>query len=189
MPGPARFSRSLGCWLAAVLTVAGCRNSLEEVSDFETLDNGPAQTIDGADMEYSEDGVPTHRLRATHMERTAEEEAGWDVRGGFDLEVLDDAGGRGAVLHAQEGRFEEASKHLIARGGVRLVGPLGDTLLTELLYWSADSDRVHTPARVEVRTPEGILRGTGLESDARFERYRILKPTGTFVIDTTRTTP
>ena len=42
---------------------------------------------------------------------------------------------------------------------------------------------------MEVRTPEGILRGTGLESDARFERYRILKPTGTFVIDTTRTTP
>ena len=68
MPNPARFSRSLGCWLAAVLTVVGCRNSLEEVSDFETLDNGPAQTIDGADMEYSEDGVPTHRLRAAHME-------------------------------------------------------------------------------------------------------------------------
>ena len=72
---------------------------------------------------------------------------------------------------------------------MRLVGPLGDTLLTELLYWSADSDRVHTPARVEVRTLEGILRGTGLESDARFERYRILEPTGTFVIDTTRTSP
>lgn len=175
--------------LLVTVAMIGCRNSLEEVSDFETLDNGPAQTIDGADMEYSEDGVPTHRLRAAHMERTAEEQAGWDVRGGFDLEVLDDAGGRGAVLHAQEGRFEEESKHLIARGGVRLVGPLGDTLLTELLYWSADSDRVHTPARVEVRTQEGILRGTGLESDARFERYRILKPTGTFVIDTTRTSP
>jgi hypothetical protein len=56
-----------------------------------------------------------------------------------------------------------------------------------LLFWSADSDRVHTPARVEVRTSEGTLRGTGLESDARFERYRILRPTGTFVIDTTRT--
>jgi len=189
MPDPARFSWNLTCLFATVLTVVGCRNSLEEVSDFETLDNGPAQTIEGADMEYSEDGVPTHRLRAAHMERTAEEQAGWDVRGGFDLEVLDDAGGRGAILHAREGRFEEESKHLIARGGVRLVGPLGDTLLTELLYWSADSDRVHTPARVEVRTPEGVLRGTGLESDARFERYRILQPTGTFVIDTTQTSP
>ena len=70
---------------------------------------------------------------------------------------------------------------------MRLTGPSGDTLLTELLYWSADSDRVHTPARVEVRTAEGTLRGTGLESDARFERYRILKPTGTFKIDTTKT--
>jgi len=31
------------------------------------------------------------------------------------------------------------------------------------------------------------LEGKGLESDARFQRYRILKPTGTFLIDTTGT--
>ena len=173
----------------ALLAVSGCRNSLEEVSDFEPLDNGPAQTIEWADMEYSEEGVPTHRLRAAFMERPADEQAAWDVRGGFDLEVLDEGGGKGAILHADEGRFEEETRHLEARGGVSLISPSGDTLLTELLYWSADSDRVHTPARVEVRTPEGVLQGTGLESDARFERYRILKPTGTFIIDTTRTAP
>ena len=57
------------------------------------------------------------------MERTAEEEAGWDVRGGFDLEVLDEAGGRGAILHAQEGRFEEASKHLIAAAACASLAP------------------------------------------------------------------
>lgn len=172
---------------AAILSATACRNDLEEVADFETLDNGPAQSIEGADMQYSEDGVPTHRLRAAYMERAAEEEAAWLVSGGFDLEVLDGEGGDGATLHADEGRFEEENRHLEARGGVSLIGPSGDTLLTELLFWSADSDRVHTPARVEVRTSEGTLRGTGLESDARFERYRILRPTGTFVIDTTRT--
>lgn len=176
-------------WIGFTLVIcSGCKNSLEEVSDFETLDNGPAQTIEGADMQYSEEGIPTHRLRASHMERYAEEEVAWNVRGGFDLQVLSEDGGEGAILHADEGRFEEAARHLEARGAVRLVGPSGDTLLTELLYWSADSDRVHTPARVEVRTAEGTLRGTGLESDARFERYRILKPTGTFQIDTTKTT-
>ena len=178
----------VACWIALTLVIcAGCKNSLEEVSDFETLDNGPAQTIEGADMQYSEEGVPTHRLRASYMERKAEEEAAWDVLGGFDLQVLGEDGEEGAILHADEGRFEETARHLEARGAVCLIGPSGDTLLTELLYWSADSDRVHTPARVEVRTAEGTLRGTGLESDARFERYRILKPTGTFQIDTTKT--
>ena len=61
--------------------------------------------------------------------------------------------------------------------------------IRDRLYWSADSDRVHTTAPVEVRTPEGILRGTGLESDARFQRYRILKPTGIFLVDTTDSAP
>ena len=98
---------------------------------------------------------------------------------------MNEDGRKGALLHADEGRFGEVNRHLEARGNVILIGPSGDTLLTELLYWSADSDRVHTPARVAVRTAEGTLFGTGLESDARFERYRILKPTGTFHIDTT----
>ena len=175
--------------VAIILSAVACKNDLDEVADFETVDHGPAQSIEGADMQYSKDGVPTHRLLAAHMERAAEEEASWLVSGGFDLEVLDSEGGDGAILHADEGRFEEENRHLEARGGVSLIGPSGDTLLTELLFWSADSDRVHTPARVEVRTPEGTLRGTALESDARFERYRILRPTGTFVIDTTRTAP
>ena len=58
-----------------LLSVTACRNDLEEVADFETLDHGPAQSIEGADMQYSEDGVPTHRLVAAFMERAAEEEA------------------------------------------------------------------------------------------------------------------
>ena len=43
------------------------------------------------------------------------------------------------------------------------------------------------PGRCASAPPAGVLRGQGLESDARFERYTILRPTGTFLIDTTRT--
>ena len=120
------------------------------------------------------------------MERSSEAQAQWVVRGGFTLDILPSSGQGASSLRADRGQFAEESRFLKAEGQVRLIGEGGDTLLTELLYWSADSDRVHTPALVEVLTPEGVLRGQGLESDARFERYSILQPTGTFLIDTTR---
>lgn len=172
---------------SALWVLPGCRNDLDEVSDFETLDQDAAQSMTGATLEYSEEGVLSHRLRAAEMERSSEVQAVWSVRGGFTLDVLPSAGQGAASLRADRGTFAEESRFLKAQGHVRLIGEGGDTLLTELLYWSADSDRVHTPADVQVLTPAGVLQGQGLESDARFERYTILRPTGTFLIDTTRT--
>lgn len=169
------------------MLLMGCRNDLGDVADFETLDQTAAQSMEGATLEYSEMGQPSHRLRAHAMERSSEEEAVWTVSGGFVLDVLSNGNQGSASLSADHGTFSEASRFLKAEGGVQLVGEGGDTLLTELLYWSADSDRVHTPAAVEVLTPSGVLRGQGLESDARFERYSILRPTGTFLIDTAQT--
>jgi len=173
--------------LGVLFCFGGCRNSLDEVADFEMLGDGASQSIRSAQLEYSVEGVPTHRLNAANMQRSSEENATWAVSGGFQMEVLEKDGMDGAFLSAQSGTFAEESRFLKAEGDVVLMGEGGDTLHTELLYWSADSDRVHTPAPVEVRTPEGILRGTGLESDARFSRYRILRPTGIFLIDTTKT--
>jgi LPS export ABC transporter protein LptC len=183
-----RFFRSgfrISCCAACCAGLLACSNDLDEVTDFETLDRGPAQAIEGAVLAYSEEGRLTHRLTASEMERSADEEALWKVEGGFRLEVLDESGSLDAQLEARRGEFEEETRHLRAEGDVRLQGTGGDTLFTELLYWSADSDRVHTPARVRVSTPEGDLYGEGLESDARFDRYTILKPTGTFLVDTT----
>ena len=182
------FSRPRLVSALAVLTCCGtgCSNDLNTVAEFETL-GGPSQVLSGASLEYSDDGKLTHRLGAAHMIRSAEEPPVWQVTGGFTLEVLDGQGATDAMLAADLGVFEEETRFLEAHGDVVLRGSEGDTLFTELLFWSADSDRVHTTAPVEVRTPQGTLYGRGLESDARFQRYQILEPTGTFIVDTTRT--
>ena len=164
---------------------SGCSNDMDAVAGFETLD-GPSQVLKGAALEYSDDGILTHRLSAAHMTRSAEEPPIWEVSGGFTLAVLTPSGDTDALLGAERGEFEEETRFLEARGDVILRGAEGDTLFTDLLFWSADSDRVHTKAPVEVRTPQGTLFGRGLESDSRFQRYQILEPTGTFIVDTTR---
>ena len=38
---------------------------------------------------------------------------------------------------------------------------------------------------VTIRTADGVIYGEGLESDARFETYRIIKPRGEMVLEGT----
>ena len=61
----------------------------------------------------------------------------------------------------------------------------GDVLETEYLVWSEDSNRVWTNRPVTIRTTDGVIYGEGLESDARFENYRIIKPRGEMVLEGT----
>ena len=61
----------------------------------------------------------------------------------------------------------------------------GDVLETEYLVWSEDSNRVWTNRPVTIRTADGVIYGEGLESDARFETYRIIKPRGEMVLEGT----
>ena len=70
--------------------------------------------------------------------------------------------------------------HLIAIDDVVLINNEGEKLQTEYLVWSNDSDRVYTNRPVRIETLTGTLEGKGLESDSKFENYRILNPTGAF---------
>jgi LPS export ABC transporter protein LptC len=111
-------------------------------------------------------------------ESAASETGRWLVSDGFSLSLYDSTGAVTAVLQAEDGDFWEAHAHLTARNKVVLTNAAGDRLETDLLYWSADSDRIHTSRPVRVITLDGIIEGTGLEADSRFDNYRILEPTG-----------
>jgi lipopolysaccharide export system protein LptC len=69
---------------------------------------------------------------------------------------------------------------LEAWDNVVLVNNKNERLETEHLVWSHDSDLVYTTRPVSIETAQGLLRGRGLRSDSRFERYEILNPTGSF---------
>ena len=164
---------------------AGCQNDLETVHDFEDASDHASQVMEGVEIKYTERGQLTHSMSAGRMDRHAvinearsKETGRWLVTGGFSLSLYDSAGTTSAVLQASKGDFWEDNAHLTARENVVLTNQQGDRLETDLLYWSSDSDRIHTPRPVRVLTQDGVIEGTGLEADSRFDSYRILEPTG-----------
>ena len=148
----------------------------------------PVQSIENVRFAYSERGTVKHVLIAHQLSRTTRTRADEDsdapteglilVEGGFTLFVDGDEQLHQASLSAQRGTLDEAHMRLEAEDKVVVTNRVGDRLETEYLVWSSDSDRVYTHRPVAIYTATGVIRGEGLESDNRFENYRILRPTG-----------
>lgn len=176
--------------VGVVFFFSGCSNSNAEISDVQATESVPEQVIINGTFQYSERGKIMHVLRAAELRR---EEGGnaespedlVEVRNGFELFIDGNMAEHAAHLSAEWASMDEKNLRLVARHGVVLKNIEGDILETEYLVWSEDSDRVWTPRPVTIRTAQGVIYGEGLESDARFEAYRILKPRGEMILEGT----
>lgn len=177
-------------WTAgwAVFFLASCANSDSDVSGVQADEAQPGQTVINGTFRYSERGVILHELQAAEMRREEHGNAEVsedvvEVRNGFDLFIGGDALEHEAHMRAEWATLDEKNLRLIAKHAVTLENAEGDILETEYLVWSEDSNRVWTNRPVTIRTEDGVIFGEGLESDARFETYRIIKPRGEMVLE------
>ncbi len=170
------------------LLLLGCSNSDEELVAVAESDKSPVQQIENGRFQYSEQGEILHVLTASILRRvengTAEKSEDLvEVLDGFELFLGGDEDNYEAHMQAQTGWLDEKNLRLIAQDQVVLRNLSGDILETEYLVWAEDSNRVWTNRPVMITSKNGILYGEGLESDARFENYRILRPSGEIVLE------
>lgn len=143
--------------------------------------------MEGVRLTYSERGQVQHVLVASQLVREAntgndDDAESIAVDGGFTLYLGGDEQVHASKLTAITGTMDEANLRLVAEHQVVLENEAGDRLETEYLVWNEDSDRVYTNRAVAIYTNDGVLYGRGLESDGRFESYRILEPSGELTV-------
>lgn len=175
-----------GLAIASIFVVTSCGSSDTAEAVKGEREEVALQVIHGGSFSYSEKGVIRNELQAGRLERwesDGETSEIWRVSEGFSLFIEGDKSNHEAILSGGRGIYDADVGHLIAHDNVVLVNTDGDKLMTEYLVWSNDSDRVHTNRPVSIETSSGILHGKGLESDSRFENYRIIDPTGAFEIE------
>ncbi|MDA0303424.1 MAG: LPS export ABC transporter periplasmic protein LptC [Bacteroidetes bacterium] len=174
--------------VVCLLLLLGCSNSDEALNAVAASDVPPVQQIENGRFQYSEKGEVMHVLTASTLRRvedgTAEKSEDLvEVSNGFELFLGGDEQDYEAHIQAQTGWLDEKNLRLVAKDQVVLRNVSGDVLETEYLVWAEDSDRVWTNRPVMITSKDGILYGEGLESDARFENYRILHPSGEIVLE------
>ncbi|MBM3410659.1 MAG: LPS export ABC transporter periplasmic protein LptC, partial [Bacteroidetes bacterium] len=101
---------------------------------------------------------------------------------GIKATFYDQNGRVNSKLTAREA-FRFPRKRLMqARGNVVVTNSEGDTLFTERLQWEEQKGRISSDAYVRIVRPDEVLYGDGLESDDRFENYRIINTRGSFKV-------
>lgn len=153
-------------------------------------EGAPIQVVEQGYFEYTERGKLIQALEANRLERwdhpegerTQADAPLWQVSEGFTLFIGGNRDRHAATLQADRGTYNDQAGRLEAWDNVLLVNTKGERLETEHLVWSHDSDLVCTNRPVSIETAQGLLRGRGLRSDSRFERYEILNPTGSFEV-------
>lgn len=101
---------------------------------------------------------------------------------GVRASFYDHRGRVNSYLTAREAYRYPRKRLMQARGNVVVTNSEGDTLFTERLQWEEQKGRISSDAYVRIVRPDEVLFGDGLESDDRFENYRILNTRGTFKV-------
>ena len=168
----------------------GCANSDTEVSNVIADETSPVQTVTNGTFRYSERGVILHELHAGEMlrEERGNAEVSEDVvevRNGFELFIGGNAANHEAHMTADWATLTKRTCASSPSMPSRSKTPRAMCWKQEYLVWSEDSNRVWTNRPITIRTTDGVIYGEGLESDARFETYRIIKPRGEMVLEGT----
>jgi len=137
----------------------------------------PSQESWNATITFTDSGRVTGILRAGHIAMFADRRF-TNLDSNIAVDFYDQHERHTSVLTAKRGKVNDFTHDFEAHDNVVVVSDSGTTLKTEELYWSNTTQKVNTPAFVDITSPTEHIQGQGFESDQGLKRYTIFKVTG-----------
>ncbi|MDQ3394656.1 MAG: LPS export ABC transporter periplasmic protein LptC [Bacteroidota bacterium] len=167
--------------ILASITAFSCskENDLKDIQEY----TGPIMEMDSAQTLYSDSAVVRVKvLAARQLEfQTGDQE----FPEGFYIEFYLVDGSLSSTLRANTGYYSKEKDLYWGVGNVILKNfEKGEQLNTEELFWNKNEQNVFTEKFVTIESQDEVLTGEGLTAKQDFSYYKILRPTGTFSIET-----
>lgn len=137
----------------------------------------PSQESWNATITFTDSGKVSAVLRAGHISMFGESKQ-TILDSGIVVDFFDNDERHTSVLTARRGVVNDLTKDFEAHEDVLVVSDSGTTLRTEVLYWINSTQKVRSPAFVEILSPTEQIRGHGFESDQSLRHYTVFKVTG-----------
>ncbi|HTL83330.1 MAG TPA: LPS export ABC transporter periplasmic protein LptC [Bacteroidia bacterium] len=161
-----------------------CVNDPMKVKSFNIGKDLPSQTSNDIDVYYSDSAKQKIHLTAPQADIYTGAKPYEEMTKGVNVEFYNDSSGKvESSLTAEYAIRREREQIMEAKRKVVVVNAAGDKLETEHLIWDGAKDSIFTKAFVKITTADQVLIGDGMVSDAMFNHYRIIHPTGVFSLN------
>ena len=147
------------------------------VSSIVIGEDVPSQESWNAKITFTDSGKVTALLRSGHIASFMEKRY-TVLDSNIVVDFFDQNEKHTSVLTAYRGRVNDVTHDFEAHDHVVVVSDSGTTLWTEELYWNNTTQKITTPAFVEILSPTEHIFGHGFESDQGLKHYAIFKVTG-----------
>lgn len=159
-----------------------CENDIKVINTIGNKDFLPIESAKDVETIYSDSGRVVMLLKAPQLDRYAGEKNYVEMPKGVSLFFYDSLMNVKSHLTANYAISYEKEKIMEARNNVVVVNEKKEQLNTEHLVWDEKKGLIYSDKFVKINTGKEILMGEGLESDERFDRWKIKHPKGSITI-------
>jgi LPS export ABC transporter protein LptC len=165
--------------IALLTTIISCSDRKGLID--QKLYEGPLSTLDSINTKLSDSASVVAVLKAPRQNNFENGDQEWPD--GFLLESYDSDGTSESRLIANYVFYTDKDKLYRAEGNVIVQNfENGDELNTEELFWNSEEEKFFTDKFVTIKSDDEVHTGEGLDATQDFTEYKILKPSGTFLL-------
>jgi len=160
-----------------------CREKIE-IIDTTVKPEVPTQIVHDFITSYTDSAVLQLELKAPLLKHYGKmDEPYTDFDEGIEVHFYEGRENKLGEISGNFARYTESEGLWEIRGNVIAMNDKGEKLETELLFWDENEDLIYTDKYVRITQEEQIIMGTGLESDTKFDNWKINNVTATLFID------
>ena len=175
---------SIAIFSVAVLFLSCQDNNIETISAFSHPPGSPDVVADNIEILYSDSAVIRFKLTAPNLKMFQDaEEPYTEFSEGFRVVQYNHETEITSSLEAEYGKLYDKKSLWEARQNVVAVTQNNDTLLTDILFWDEENNKIYSDQYVKFIQKERVITGIGFESDLQMENWFIKNVRGNIEIE------
>lgn len=161
------------------------KGDIEKINKLTKHLDAPSMAVENTEIIYSEDAIIKIKITSPEINRYLEIEDPYsEFPKGLHVQFYDSTQTPTSSIRANYAIFDEKENLWTAENNVVAINKIeGDTLNTEYLVWDMNKKKIFSDRFVRVVNKDGIIHGTGFESNQDFSNWKIKKTSGTINIE------
>ncbi|MBT6745924.1 MAG: LPS export ABC transporter periplasmic protein LptC [Flavobacteriales bacterium] len=159
------------------------KNEIEKIRLVTAQEELPSESSTNVEILFSDSAQLTLRLIAPKLNRYETENPYMEFTEGLKLLFYNDLEEPESQIECNYAINYINKKIMEAKDDVVVINKAGEKLTTEHLIWDQGKQIITTDKFVSITTADETLTGKGLEAAEDFSTYKILHPSGEFLID------